>query len=460
MTNLHGNPDDPLTIGVLGLGHVGLPTALGFAELGWPVVGADDDRSKAESLRRGQPTFYEQGLEEALRKHLASGRFRVAVDVPTAVRDSTVLFVCVGTPQMEDGSADLSQVERVAQTVARHVNGYKLVVEKSTTPVNTAEQLKRTISRHLNGDHVCEVAVNPEFLREGTALRDFLNPDRLVLGVESERARDILLRVYRPLLEQRGKPVGPAALDHPSPRAVVTDLNTAELIKHASNTFLATKISFINMVADLCEAAGADVTEVARGLGLDPRIGPEFLRAGVGFGGYCFPKDLRAFIRIGQEFGVDVSLLEAVERVNQQRVERLVAKLQKALLALSGKTIGVLGLAFKPQTDDIREATSVRVIDRLLGERAQLRLHDPRAMDNVRELFPEEAGRVRYCASPYDAGEGAHALLLMTEWEEYKNLDLARLRDMMEAPIVVDGRNLYNPDTMRALGFEYYGTGR
>lgn len=444
-------PTNP-QIAVIGLGHVGLPTALGFAEMGWKVVGADDDKDKVQRISEGEMPFYEPRAEELLRKYLRSGRFSVAADVSEAIEESEVLFVCVGTPQREDGSADLSQVEVVARTIAQHLNGYKLIVEKSTTPVRTAEQIKRTIQQYRNGDHQVDVAVNPEFLREGSALRDFFNPDRIVLGVESERARALLFKIYQPLLDRLGST--------PHTCLVVTTLNTAELIKHAANAFLAMKISFINMIGDLCDAAGADVAEVARGLGLDHRIGSSFLQAGIGYGGYCLPKDLRALIHIGESQGVDVVLLKAVERINQQRIERILQKVQRAVWVLKGKTIGILGLAFKPMTDDMREAPSLKIINRLLGEGARLQLHDPLAMDSLRQLLPEEPGRLIYSPSPYEAAEGAHALLLLTEWEEYRDLDLSKLRALMEVPILIDGRNLFDPKTVRDHGFEYYGMGR
>ncbi len=448
-----------IKIGVFGLGHVGLPTALGLAELGWQVIGVDDDNTKVQQLLRGESLFYEPGLEELLKKHLHSGRFRVASDVSEAVYQSEVLFVCVGTPLRSDGQPDLSQVEDVAQTIARNLNGYKLIVEKSTTPVQTAEQLKRTIARYSNGDHEFDVAVNPEFLREGTALYDFLNPERLVLGVASERARAILLKVYQPLLE-RSPSSSTTQPSSSNSRLLITDVNTAELIKHAANAFLAMKISFINLVADLCEATEADVTEVATGLGMDPRIGAAFLQAGIGYGGYCLPKDLRAFIRIGEQYGVDVALLDAVDRINEGRIDRLLQKIRQALWVIRGKTIGILGLAFKPGTDDVREAPSLKVISRLLEEGALVQLHDPRAGDNVRSIFPEAKGQVQFSASPYDAARGAHALLLLTEWEEYKALDLEEIHRAMEVPILLDGRNLFDPKAMRTLGFEYHGTGR
>jgi UDPglucose 6-dehydrogenase len=458
--------DAPIT--VLGLGHVGLPTALGLAELGRTVIGADDDPAKVALIRAGQPPFYEPGLSDLLAKHLKTGKFRPVEDVEAAVRSGSIIFICVGTPQRENGQADLAQVEAVARVVARNLNGYKLIVEKSTVPAITARWLKRTILRYSNGRSTTmpetskslvrsssrlnvgappanfDVASNPEFLREGKALEDFFRPERVVCGVESDRAREILTEIYGPL----HCPV------------VMTDVSTAELIKHAANAFLSTKISFINMVADLCEKVGADVTAVARGIGLDSRIGPQFLEAGIGYGGYCFPKDLRAFIRLAEEHGVDFSLLQEVERINQRRVDVFVGKVREALWVLRGKTIGILGLAFKPGTDDIREAVSLKIVKALLDEGSILQLYDPQAMPSTRSVFPETPGHLAYCTSAYEAARGAHALLLITEWEEFRQLDLIRLRDLMEVPVLVDGRNTYDPSAAREAGFEYFSIGR
>ena len=421
------NPDDT-TITVLGIGHIGLPTALGLAELGYQVIGADDDASKVGLIRGGDPIFFEPGLGELLTKHLQSGRFQPVDDVEAAVRAGSIIFICVGTPQKASGQADLGQVEAVARVVARNLNGYKLIVEKSTVPAITAQWLKRTIVRYSLGkppaaeastaaapslpDPDFDVASNPEFLREGRAVEDFFHPDRIVCGVESERARDILTHLYSPLQ----RPI------------VVTNISTAELIKHAANAFLSTKISFINMVSDLCEKVGADVTAVTRGIGLDSRIGPQFLDAGIGYGGYCFPKDLRAFIYLAEEHGVDFSLLQEVERINQRRVEIFLRKVHQALWTLRGKTLGILGLAFKPGTDDIREAVSLRIIQALLDEGSHLRLYDPQAMPNTQQVFPASPD-ITYCASAYDAAQGAQALLLLTEWEEFRQFDLARVRE-------------------------------
>jgi len=451
-------------IAVIGLGHVGLPTALGFADLGWEVTGVDDDPQKARQIAAGEIPFHEPGADVLLRRVLASGRLRIAPDIGAATADAQVVFVCVGTPQRDDGSADLSQVEGVARAIARSLNGGKLIVEKSTTPVRTAERIRQTISRYRNGDHHFEVAVNPEFLREGTAVHDFFHPHRIVLGVESPWGRDLLLQVYRPLLErlraEAARAPGDTDGDPAEDRVIVTTLHTAELIKHAANAFLATKISFINMIADLCEAVGADVTEVARALGLDPRIGPAFLQAGVGFGGYCLPKDLRALIRIGEDLGVDVGMLRAVDAINRQRVDRLVSALERILWILRGKTVGILGLAFKPDTDDVREAPSLRMVERLVQEGVALRLHDPQAVESMRRVVPEDSPRLVYCPSAYEAARGAHALVVLTEWAEYRDLDLAHVAAVMEVPCLVDGRNILDPAAVRAAGFEYVGVGR
>ena len=444
-------------LAVLGMGHVGLPTALGLAELGWQVTGADSDSEKVQLIQSGQAPFHEPGLQELLEKHIHSSRFKVTDELDAAIRSARVLFLCVGTPQKENGEADLTQVESVTRMIARNLNGYKLIVEKSTVPAITANWIKRTVERYAapgaagpsatgNGAPVLnfEVASNPEFLQEGTALRDFFHPSRVVCGVESPRARDILQQIYEPL----------------NCPLVMTDIRTAELIKHAANAFLATKISFINMVADLCEAVGADVAEVARGIGLDPRIGPAFLRAGIGFGGYCLPKDLRAFIYLAEQHHVDFSLLREVERVNQRRVDAFLAKVKEALWVLRGKTIGILGGAFKPGTDDIRESPSLKIVECLLREGAAVRVHDPRAMSNMQMILPEQPDRLAYCPSPYDAARGAEALLLLTEWEEFRDLDWMRLRKLMAVPVLVDGRNHLDPVEVTRAGFEYYCLGR
>ncbi|MBZ5719913.1 MAG: UDP-glucose/GDP-mannose dehydrogenase family protein [Acidobacteriia bacterium] len=448
-------------IAVLGMGHVGLPTALGLADLGLEVIGADSNAEAIAKLRTGICTFYEPGLQPLLTKHSRNKRFQLTEDVGAAISAATVLFICVGTPQKENGEADLTQVEGVARVIARNLNGYKLIVEKSTVPAITGQWIKRTIERfadteapvHRNGARNgssrastvrFEVASNPEFLQEGRAVEDFFRPDRIVIGVESERAQQLLESIYRPLK----RPI------------LVTDLNTAELIKHAANAFLSTKISFINMVSDVCEAVGADVVKVAQGIGMDSRIGSQFLKAGIGFGGSCFPKDVRAFIHLAETHGLDVSLMHEVESINRKRIDIFLKKLRKSLWVLRGKTLAVLGLAFKPLTDDIREAPALKIINALLEDGVSLRLYDPQAMAATRSVFPEQAGRVTYCESAYDAARGTHAVLVLTEWDEFRKLDLKRLHDAMEVPIMLDGRNLYDPSVAREHGFEYACMGR
>ena len=437
-------------LAVIGLGHVGLPTALGFAELGWEVIGADDDVSKVEMIRSGKAPFYEPGLDDLLARGLGGGRLTLSHCVEEAVRAATILFVCVGTPQKDTGEADLSQVEAIARIIARNLNGYKLIVEKSTVPAITAQWIKKTVARFAKLDAPgrlyaeFDVASNPEFLQEGKAVENIFHPERVVVGVESERARTLLEQLYHPLGCQ----------------ILFTNISTAELTKHAANAFLSTKISFINMVADICEAVGADVSQVALGMGLDPRIGTEFLNAGIGFGGYCFPKDLRAFMHLGREHGVECGLLKEVENINLRRVEAFVKKVRQAVWVLQGKQMGVLGLAFKGGTDDIRESPALRIVKALLEEGARLRLHDPQAMEGSRGEMPPQAGRLEYCSSPYEAAHGAHALLILTPWLEYRDLDLARLHELMEVPVIIDGRNLLDPEVARSADFEYVDMGR
>ena len=436
-------------IAVVGMGHVGLPTALGFASMGWEVLGADSSESLIAGLKSGKAPFYEPGLDELLGKHLGK-RFFPMENLHEAIQAATVLFLCVGTPQKSTGEADLSQVEAAAKTIAHNLNGYKLIVEKSTVPAITAQWIQRTIHRFAtNGDRLgdstidFDVASNPEFLQEGIALKNIAKPERIVCGIDSQRAREILEEIYRPL-------------DSP---LLMTGLNTAEIIKHAANSFLSMKISFINMVADLCDAVGADVTQVANGIGMDPRISPRFLDAGIGFGGYCFPKDLRAFIYLAEEYGVDFSLLKEVEAINNRRVEVFVRKLNDALWVLHDKTIAVLGLSFKAGTDDTRESPSLRIVEALLHKGALLRLHDPRAMPLLQRALPEQE-HLRYAESPYLAATGAEALLILTDWPEYKGLDWHKIHSLMQLPVIVDGRNLLDPQAMQDAGFEYYSIGR
>lgn len=433
-----------MKIGVIGTGYVGLVSAVGLAELGHEVIGTDVVSDKVEKASRGISHIYEPGLEELLKANLKKGNLKFSHDLDKTIQSSDVLFVSVNTPQKQDGSADMTYVEAVSRTIAENLNTYKLVVEKSTVPVRTSFWIKKTIAMHKKKNVDFDVASNPEFLREGTAVSDFLNPDRIIIGVETKKARDILIEIYKKYED----------------RVLVTNIDTAELIKHASNSFLAVKISYINMISELCEKTEADVELVAKGMGLDPRIGPRFLQAGLGYGGSCFPKDVRALIWMGEDLGVKFNLLKEVDRINKERIKVFVEKIKKSLWILKDKRIAVLGLSFKPETDDIRNAPSIDVIKELLNEGAKVRLYDPKAMDNMKEVFPEQPPQILYVNSPYEAVEGAAALLIITEWDEFKGLDLEKIKDVMANPIIIDGRNIFEPEDVRSLGFEYYSVGR
>ena len=433
-----------MRIGIVGTGYVGLVTAVCFAKLGHSVVAMDKDREVIGRLAAGNPTLYEPGLREMLKANLANGRLTFTTSADTVLRSADVVFLCVGTPLQADGSADVSQLDEVIGTLAPRLNGYKLIVEKSTVPVNTAACMERVLRQLTGPTAEFEVASNPEFLREGLAIEDFLHPDRIIIGADSPRAQALLLELYR--------------RDFTCP-ILLTDIKTAEVIKHAANAFLATKISFINMVADLCERVGGDVSLVAQGIGLDHRIGPHYLQAGLGFGGSCFPKDLKAFVRIAEDLGVDFSLLREVERINAARVTRLLRTLHQALWVLRHKVVGVLGVAFKDNTDDIRGAPSLRVIPQLREQGVTLRIYDPHAAARMAAHFPPDGER-QYMRTAYEAAAGAHALLILTDWTEFRALDWQRLRSLMRTPVIVDGRNLLSPAEMSALGFEYYSAGR
>jgi UDPglucose 6-dehydrogenase len=433
-----------MKIGVIGTGYVGLVTAAGLAELGHRVIGTDKLQEKIEKISRGSLPIYEPGLEEILFSNVRGNRLTFSPDLDRTIQESDVIFVCVGTPQHADGSADMSQIEEVSRQIAENLNGYKVVVEKSTVPVKTSFWIKRTISLYKKANVQFDIASNPEFLREGSAVSDFLNPDRIIIGVETQKARDILCGIYERF----------------TGRLVITNIDTAELIKHASNSFLALKISYINLISNICEKTEANVEQVARGMGLDPRIGGRFLKAGIGYGGSCFPKDIKALVNIGEELGVDMSLLKESDRINNDRSRVFIDKVKRALWILKDKKIAVLGLAFKPETDDIREAPSIRIIRDLLREGARLRLYDPKAADNIRQIYPEERERIVYASSAYEAVEKANALLVLTEWDEFSNLDLGRVRQAMANPIIVDGRNVLDPEAAKSQGFEYYSIGR
>jgi UDPglucose 6-dehydrogenase len=419
----------------------------------------DNDADRIATLQAGRLPIFEPNLETLIASNCKEGRLSFSSDVQEAARVNDVIFICVGTPPLENGEADLSAIDNVARLIATHANSPKLVVEKSTVPAQTGQQLKRALGVYRrNGAGNFRVASNPEFLREGTAVEDFLHPDRIVLGVEEECTEKQLYEIYRPIIEGRFRCPVHAQSCPPSnsSKVVVTTINSAELIKHASNSFLALKISYANVIADLCEQVGADIEEVTRAMGLDPRIGSQFLRAGLGFGGFCFPKDIQAFIRLAERVGVDFGLLKEAERINKCRVEIFLEKVRQGLWVVKDKQVGLLGLAFKPNTDDIRFAPSLEVIRRLRAEGAQVRACDPQAMEKTRAIFPG----IRYTNSPYEVARDADSLLILTEWEEFRQLDWERIRSLMARPLVIDGRNLLSHTAMEALGFEYYGFGR
>ncbi len=445
-----------MQIAVIGAGYVGLTTAACLAEIGHQVTCAESNAHKLESLKSGVLPFFEPHLEALVQKNRQGGRL-LFTSTPDAIARSHAIFICVGTPPLENGEADLTAIEGVARTIAQQAAGYRLVIEKSTVPVQTGRQLQKHLGLYRRAEFTYDVASNPEFLREGSAVEDFFHPDRIVVGVESPQAARIMKEIYQPVLEQQFTcPVHALCEKRPAPPLVVTDINSAELVKHASNSFLAMKISFINLIADLCEAAGADITKVAEGIGLDRRIGASFLRPGIGFGGFCFPKDLQAFVRIGEKLGLDLSLLREVEKINLRRVDQFVEKVRKELWVLRGKKIGIWGLAFKPNTDDIRFAPALAIIQRLLAEGADISAYDPQAMTKAKEELPE----IRYCRDPYEAAQGAEALLLLTEWEEFGQADLDRVRKLMERPLLVDGRNMLTREKVVAHGFQYIGIGQ
>lgn len=431
---------DNLDISIIGSGYVGLVTGACFAELGHKVLCVDNDVRKIMMLEKGQIPIYEPGLEELVRTNRREKKLFFSTEVKEGAEHGQIIFIAVGTPPKEGGEADLSHVENVSREIARTIKEYRLIVEKSTVPVQTGEWVKKTIEETISPGIEFDVASNPEFLREGTAIEDFLKPDRVVLGVTSDRAATLLVKLYEPL----------------NAPLLITDIKSAELIKHAANAFLAMKISFINSIANICDIVGADVTKVARGIGLDKRIGMDFLRAGIGYGGSCFPKDVSAFINISERLGYDFKILKSVAYVNAEQQKIVVRKLKNNIGSLANKVIGLLGLSFKPNTDDIREAPSLSVIKQLKEEGAQVRVYDPVAMEKARQVI----NGVIFCNDSYEIALGADALVIITEWSEFKYLDIPRIRESMNNPLIIDGRNIYDPSRMKELGFVYYGIGR
>jgi len=445
-----------MKISVIGAGYVGLTTAACLAQIGHDVFCSESDLEKLTKLQNGAMPLFEPHLEDVIKAACKAGRLYFG-STEDAIAWGNAIFICVGTPPLANGDADLSAIEGVARAIAKHASGYRLVIEKSTVPVQTGAQLQKHLSVHSRNGLAYDVASNPEFLREGSSVEDFLHPDRIVIGVDSPRAEVLLRQIYEPIIQQKFTcPVHANCPTHKDPIFLATDTNSAELIKHASNSFLAMKISFINMLANLCEVVGADVTQVARGMGLDPRIGPSFLNPGIGFGGFCFPKDVQAFIRIAEKSGCDFSLLREVEKINLRRVEHFMEKIRKELWVVRGKKIAMWGLAFKPNTDDVRFAPSITLIRALLAEGAAVCAYDPEATEKARTILPE----VTYCADAYEASKGADAILIVTEWDEFQQVDWTRLLSMVEQPLVIDGRNVFIPEEMSENGFRYVSIGR
>lgn len=434
-------------ITMIGTGYVGLVTGAGLADLGLSVTCVDKDQEKIRSLEQGSIPFFEPGIEDLVRRNQKSGRLRFTTDIRAAIRGSLVNFIAVGTDAGPDGSPDLSHVWAVADSIADCMDEYKVLVTKSTVPVGTAAMLEQRIRARLKLPLDFDVVANPEFLREGAAVEDFFHPNRIIIGTRSDRAAAIMKDVYRPLY----------LIETPF---VMTTWECAELIKYAANSFLALKISFINEIANLCDAIGgdADIHTVARALGLDKRIGSKFLHPGPGFGGYCLPKDSRALIHIAKGFGEKIQTIEAAVAVNDGQFVRVIEKIRKELDPLEGKTIGVLGLSFKPKTDDIRESRAIAISQALLKEGCSLRVFDPAAMERAKQVLPPTG--VTYCTDPYQAAEGADGLVVCTEWNEFRSLDLARFHETMRGRLIVDAKNVFDPARAKSLGFHYHGVGR
>jgi UDPglucose 6-dehydrogenase len=431
-----------MKLSIIGSGYVGLTTGACFAEAGHHVVCVDSDPDKIEKLQAGQIPIYEPGLEALVKKNVAARRLSFTTSTEEGVDHGEVLFIAVPTPPQPDGSVDLSFMEKVAREIAQYLDSYRVVVDKSTVPVRTGERVAQTIRRYARPGVEFDVVSNPEFLREGSAVEDLMKPDRIVIGGNSDRALALMQKIYEPF-------VAPV---------LVTDINSAELIKHAANSFLALKISYANALAEICEAAGADVLKVAEGIGADRRIGRGFLNAGLGYGGSCFPKDVAAFIAISDQLGVPFDLLREVQRINARQLERFLDAMREALWVLKDKKIAVWGLTFKPNTDDVRSSVAVALVERLVAEGAHVTVYDPKGMDKAREL--PIAASIKFAASPLEAARGAEALAVATEWAEFAAVDLGALREAMHTPLLFDGRNLLDPVAVRDFGFQYRGVGR
>lgn len=431
-------------IGIIGTGYVGLVTGACFAEFGVYATCIDKDEKKIRALKKGEVPFYEPGLEALVKKNIKNGRLRFSTKIQDAVDTSLVIFIAVGTPPRGDGSADMRYVETVAEEIAGNIKGYKVIVTKSTVPVGTGARLTRIISKKLKEQVDFDIVSNPEFLREGAAIEDFMRPNRVVIGAKSQQAVAIMKDLYRPLY----------LIETPF---VVTNIETAELIKYASNSFLAVKISFINELSNLCDRVGADVHMVAKGMGLDHRIGAKFLHPGPGYGGSCFPKDTRALLQIAAGNGMKLEIVKSAVEANERQKGLMTDKIKNGLGDLKGKTIAVLGLSFKPNTNDMREAPSIFIIEKLLKEKAKIKAFDPIAMDDAKALFH---AKIKYAKGPYDCVKGADAVVILTEWNEFRNLELLKIKTLLKAPNFFDLRNIYEPEKMKRLGFNYFCVGR
>lgn len=430
-----------MNVCVVGTGYVGLVTGTIFADLGNDVVCIDKDERKVAMLQDGIMPIYEPGLEEMVKRNTEEGRLTFSTDLAEGVRRSAVIFIAVGTPPKDNGETDLSFIEAVALEIAEHMDDYKVVVNKSTVPVGTGDFVRKTIKDNRLRDVEFDVVSCPEFLKEGSAIQDSLDPDRIVIGAPSQHVAMALLELYAPI----EKPM------------LITDVESAEMIKYASNAFLATKISFINSIANICEKAGADITQVAKGMGYDQRIGKEFLQAGLGYGGSCFPKDTLSLRQVARNFGENTAIFDSVIEINADRVPRFLRRIEERMGDMSDKTIGILGLAFKPNTDDLREAKSIEIIEALQEKGASIRVYDPIASEGAKKILRDD---VVFCESAYQVAEGCDALVVVTDWNEFKLLNLEKLKDVMKTPIVFDGRNIYSPEKLRKLGIEYYSIGR
>lgn len=427
-------------ISIIGSGYVGLVSGACFAELGNKVTCVDNDREKIKKLKSLVMPIYEPGLEELVKRNVKKQRLSFSYSIKEAVKNSLIIFIAVGTPPKDDGEADLTGIENVSRTIAFNMNSYKLIVGKSTVPVETGKWIEHTIRINLKKGVSFDVASNPEFLREGTAIGDFLNPDRIIIGASSKKARDLLLDLYKPIKAPK----------------IITDVKSAELIKHASNSFLAMKISYINAISKICELSGADVLKVAEGMGLDKRIGRDFLDAGIGFGGFCLPKDLDAFIKISEKLGYNFELLKIVRKINDNQAIDFIKKITSLVWNIKSKCIGILGLSFKSNTDDLRFAPSLKIIEKLKEEGAKIKVFDPQSMQKARNILKD----IYFAKDAYDAARGSDCLLIVTDWNEFKELDFLKLKKIMKYPLIIDGRNLYDKEKLSKFGFTYIGIGR